>query len=73
MNKVEQDIQEREKALEENLDEQESLKQQLKSEKGTLIDAKHIIWDHLSIELKKLRYYFGRSWRWKRMSYYLSS
>ena len=33
------------------------MKQQLKSTKDNLIDAKHIIWDHLSIELKKLRDY----------------
>lgn len=54
MNKAEEDIQEKDKALEESFAEQESLKQQLKSTNDSLMDAKNIIYDHLSIELKKL-------------------
>ena len=57
MNKAEHDIQERNKALEESLTKQESLKQQLKAVKDSLIDVKHIIWDHLEVQLKKLRDY----------------
>ena len=55
LNKDELEIQEKDKELEESLAKQESLKQQLKYAKYNLVDAKHIIWDHLSIELKKLR------------------
>lgn len=43
--------------MEESFVEQDSLKQRLKSERDSLIEPKHIIWDHLSVELKNLRDY----------------
>ena len=57
LTKAKQNILEKEKILNDNLDNQESLKQQLESMKDSLSDAKHIIWDHLAKEIKLLKDY----------------
>lgn len=44
--------------LHESLINQEALTQQLRSANNNLIDAKHIIWDHLFKEVKRLKDYF---------------
>ena len=56
--KAKQYILEKDKLLKEILSNQELLTQQLRSTKDSLIDAKYIIWDHLSKEVKKLKDYF---------------
>ena len=43
--------------LNDSLANQESRKQQLESMKDSLSDAKHIIWDHLAKEIKRLKDY----------------
>ena len=40
-----------------SLDEKENFEKQLDSVKESLIDAKHIIWDHIVKEIKKLKDY----------------
>ena len=58
MEKAKQDALDKDKLLQEILSSQESLTQQLRSSNNSLIDAKHIIWDHLFKELKRLKDYF---------------
>ena len=50
-------MQEKYKSLEQSLAEKEFLKQQLKLENDSLMEAKHLIWDQLIYEFKKLKYY----------------
>ena len=57
LNKAKQDLQEKDKALEQSSAENESLRRQLEATKNSLIEAKHLIWDHLIREVKKLKYY----------------
>ena len=47
LEKVKQDVIDKDKFLLDSLAEKETLKRQLNSVKGSLIDAKHIIWDHI--------------------------
>ena len=57
LEKVKQDVIDKDKLLSGSLSEKENLKRQLDSLKGSLIDAKHIIWDHIIKEIKKLKDY----------------
>ena len=52
--KAKQDALDKDKLLQENLANQESLTQQLRLVNNSLIDAKHIVWDHLLNEVKRL-------------------
>ena len=56
--KAKQEILEKDKLLKRIFSNQELLTQYLSSTKDSLIDAKYIIWDHLSKEVKKLKDYF---------------
>ena len=56
--KARQDIFENHKLLKEILANQELMTQQLRLVKDILIEAKYIIWDYLSNEMKKLKEYF---------------
>lgn len=47
----------KDKVLEQSLAENESLRRQLEATKNNLIEAKHLIWDHLIREVKKLKDY----------------
>ena len=55
--KAKQDIVDKDKLLSDSLAEKENLKKKLDSVKESLIDAKHIIWDHIVKEIKKLKDY----------------
>lgn len=57
INKAIQDLQEKDKFLEKSLPENESLRRQLEATKNRLVEAKHLIWDNLIREVKKLKYY----------------
>ena len=57
LTKAKQDVLEKEKWLNDTLSNQESLKKQLDSQKDSLNDAKHIIWDHLAEGIKILKDY----------------
>ena len=52
-----QDLQEKDKVLEQSSVKNESLRTQPKATKNSLIEAKHLIWDHLIREVKKLKDY----------------
>ena len=54
LEKAKQDVLDKDKLLQENLANQESLTQQLRLVNNSLIDAKHIVWDHLLNEVKRL-------------------
>ena len=57
LEKVKQDVVDKDKLLSDSLVENAILKRELHSMKGSLIDAKHIIWDHIIKEIKKLKDY----------------
>ena len=57
LEKVKQDFIDKDMLLSYSLAKKESLKRQLDSLKGSLIHAKHIIWDHIIKEIKKLKDY----------------
>ena len=57
LNKAKQDLQEKDKALEQSSVENESLRRELETTKNNLIEAKHFIWDHLRREIKKVKDY----------------
>lgn len=58
LEKAKHDALDKEKLLRESLANQESLTQQLRSASNSLIDTRHIIWDHLLKEVKRLKDYF---------------
>lgn len=57
LNKVKQDLQEKGKSLEQSSAENEFLRRQLETAKDSLIEEKHLIWDHLIRQIKKVRDY----------------
>ena len=58
MAKAKHDTLEKDRLLQEKFANQKSLTQQLRSTNNSLVDAKHIIWDHLLKESKMLKDYF---------------
>ena len=57
LDKAKKYLQEKDKALEQRSVENEFLRRQLETTKDSLIEEKHIIWDHLIKEIKKVRDY----------------
>ena len=52
-----QDIFEKAKLLTESLDDKDNLKKKMDSIKQSLIDANHMVWDHIVKQIKKLKDY----------------
>ena len=57
LGKAKHEIIDKGKLFSDSLAEKETLKRQLDLVKESLIDAKHIIWDHIIKEVKKLKHY----------------
>ena len=56
--KAKQDTFDKDRLLQESLVNQESLTHKLGSTNNSLVDAKHIFWDYLLKEIKRLKRYF---------------